>query len=188
MSTEIRKKLFTYCAAKVPHASDACEEVHSLVSTQNRVTLRKWWKACATALMLCIATHLFGQIRSGTITGTITESTGAVVPDADVVVTETATQVSYPTKTNKNGLYTVPYLESGDYSVSVTKMGFEKFTENNIHLDPAQAVRLDARLTVGAVTAGVQVNASSLELQTEDATLFEHNAGFGYRRDPEPNQ
>lgn len=113
MSIEIRKKLFTYCVAKILHASDASEGVHSLVSKQNRVTLRKWWIACATALILCVAIHLHAQIRSSTITGTITEKTGAVVPDADVMVTETATQVSYPTKTNKDGLYTVPYLESG---------------------------------------------------------------------------
>ena len=127
--------------------------------------------ACAALLMLGTAISLHAQIRSGTITGTVTENTGAVVPNADVLVTETNTQVSYPTKTNKDGLYTVPYLAPGDYSVSITAANFEKFTVNAAHLNPAQILELDAKLTVGATTSVVQVTASQVQLQTEDSSI-----------------
>jgi hypothetical protein len=69
------------------------------------------------------------------------------------------------------GLYTVPYLEAGDYTVTVTKTGFEKYTETNLHLDPAQTVKIDVKLTVGAASAQVEVSASTLQINTQDATL-----------------
>ena len=127
--------------------------------------------ACAVLLMLGTAISLHAQIRSGTITGTVTEKTGAVVPNADVLITETNTQESYPTKTNKDGLYTVPYLAPGDYTVSITAANFEKFTVNSAHLNPAQILELDAKLTVGATTSVVQVTASQVQLQTEDSSI-----------------
>jgi len=111
------------------------------------------------------------QLRSATITGIVTDPTGAIIPDADVVVTETATSVSYPSKTNNVGLFTVPYLEAGDYTVTVTKAGFEKFTLNNLRLDSAQTVREDIKLTIGAETVAVTVNASTQQIDAEDGTL-----------------
>jgi hypothetical protein len=124
--------------------------------------------------LLCLflaAPRAWAQVRSATITGLVTDPTGAVIPDADVVVTATATSVSYPSKTDHVGLYTVPYLAAGDYTVTITKGGFQKSTVNNLHLDSAQTVRQDVKLTVGSVTAEVQVNASTLQLNTEDGTL-----------------
>ena len=129
------------------------------------------WVMCVAVFMLCAAMSLHAQLRSSTITGTVTDATGAVVPNAAIIVTETATNVSYPSKTNGEGLYTVPYLEAGDYSVTITKAGFEKYTETNLHLDPAQTAKVDAKLTVGAASAQVEVSAAALQLNTEDATL-----------------
>ena len=121
--------------------------------------------------LLLAAPGAWAQIRSGSITGTVTDPTGAVVTDAEVIITNTGTNDSYPTKTTGAGLYTVPYLEAGDYTVSITKAGFERFTETNLHLDPAQTVKVDVKLTVGATTAQVEVSASELQLSTEDAML-----------------
>src|SRR5271156_3680996 len=86
------------------------------------------------------------QIRSGTITGSAQDPSGAVITDAEVTVTNTATNVSYTTKTNQAGLFTVPYLEDGTYSVVVAKAGFETFTENSVHLDPSETARVAAKL------------------------------------------
>ena len=69
------------------------------------------------------------QIRSGTITGSAQDPSGAVITDADVTVTNSATNVSYTTKTNEAGLFTVPYLEEEPIPSPVTKGGFETFTE-----------------------------------------------------------
>lgn len=122
------------------------------------------------ALLVLGATG-YAQVFSGSITGTVTDSSGAVVSDANVVVANTGTNASYPTKTTGSGIYTVPYLEPGEYSVSVTKSGFQTFTVSSVHLDPAQTVREDVKLTVGATSAVVQVNASTLQLQTDNATV-----------------
>ena len=126
---------------------------------------------CVAVLLLCAVMSLHAQLRSSTVTGTVADATGAVVANADVVVTQTATNISYPSKSNGEGLYTVPYLAAGDYTVTVTKAGFEKFTETNLHLDPAQTVKVDIKLTVGATSAEVEVSASTLQINTEDATL-----------------
>ncbi len=111
------------------------------------------------------------QIRSGTITGSAQDATGAVITDADVTVTNTATNVSYSTKTNQAGLFTVPYLEEGTYSVAVTKAGFETFTENDVHLDPSETARVAATLRVGSASAKVEVTASAVQLQTDSSTV-----------------
>src|SRR5580698_6675232 len=66
---------------------------------------------CVLACSLFVAPHAYAQIRSATITGIVTDPKGAVVVDAQVTVTNTATRVEYTTKTTAAGLYTVPYLE-----------------------------------------------------------------------------
>jgi hypothetical protein len=111
------------------------------------------------------------QIRSGTITGSAMDSSGAAIVDADVTVTNSATNVAYTTKTSGAGLFTVPYLEDGTYSVAVTKAGFETFTENDVHLDPAATARVAAILRVGSATAKVEVTASQVQLQTDSSTV-----------------
>jgi hypothetical protein len=81
-----------------------------------------------------------GQIRSGIITGSVEDSSGATVTDANVTVTDTGTNISYSTKTTQSGFYTVPGLAPGTYSVFISQLGFETYTENGIHLDPGQTV------------------------------------------------
>src|ERR1700727_954816 len=75
---------------------------------------------CALLCLLFAAPDAWAQIRSATITGLVTDPTGAVVPGADVIVTETATSISYESKSDGKGLFTVPYLEAGDYTVTIT--------------------------------------------------------------------
>jgi hypothetical protein len=136
-----------------------------------RVGLRAAWSACAILLMICAASVLNAQAHDATITGTVTDSTGAVVAGADVVVTETATGVTYPTKTDGVGLYVAPYLEAGDYSVTITKANFKTVTVKALHIDSAQTVREDVKLSVGAATIQVEVNAEALHINTEDGAL-----------------
>jgi hypothetical protein len=129
-------------------------------------------RVASTLLCLSLlATTGNAQIRSGTITGSALDTTGAAITDADVTVTNTGTNVSYNTKTNQAGLFTVPYLEDGTYSVSVTKAGFETFAEDNVHLDPSQTARVAATLRVGSATAKVEVTAAAVQLQTDSSTV-----------------
>jgi trimeric autotransporter adhesin len=125
----------------------------------------------SAVLCLVLLPNLHAQIRSATITGLVTDPSGAVIPDATVVVTETATSVSYPSKSDNKGLFTVPYLEAGDYTVTITKEGFKKSTINRLHIDSAQTVRQDVKLIIGATNVQVEVDASAQQINTEDGTL-----------------
>src|SRR5436190_24200426 len=99
--------------------------------------------------------------------GTLTDSSGATVPNATVTVTETQTGVSRKTSTTSDGVYTVPYLAPGVYRVEVENPGFKKFSRDNVGLAVSSTVRIDATLEPGAVSETVDVKAESPILQTD---------------------
>ena len=111
------------------------------------------------------------QIKSGTITGLVTDKTNAVIPDALVTVINEDTQVSDKGKTDSAGEYTVPYLAAGRYAVTVEKPGLSVFKVTGIVLGTGQQVRLDAQLQLGRVGTTVQVQADAIALQTESTSV-----------------
>lgn len=125
------------------------------------------WALCMFVMTLSAS----AQIRSGTISGLVTDPKGAVVVGADVTVTETATHVFYTTKTTGAGLYLIPYLGSGSYNVSVSKAGFQDVMVNGLVVNPSQTVNQDVQLHVGAVTSVIEVQAAAETLQTESSTI-----------------
>lgn len=133
------------------------------------------WRAIRTAggagLMFCAAMSVSAQIRSGTITGRVTDQNGAVVVGATVRVTSTDTHATYATTTGQTGMYTVPYLQAGTYSVSINKPGFQQEAIHGIVLSTAQIARGDAVLRVGAASATVEVQATAEQLQTESTSI-----------------
>ncbi|MFB3776607.1 MAG: carboxypeptidase regulatory-like domain-containing protein [Bryobacteraceae bacterium] len=122
-------------------------------------------------LGLAMAAMLYAQIRSGTITGSVRDATGAVVPRAEVVVTNQDTGISDKTVTNEAGLFTVPYLQAGSYTVTVTMAGFAPFRQSGVTLSTAQTVRVDVELRLGAVEQTVEVSAGALQIQTESSNV-----------------
>lgn len=127
--------------------------------------------ACVAALCLVWTSLAFGQIRSGTITGTVTDTTGAVVPGAEVVVTHLETNISSSVVSTDAGLFTAPYLAAGTYSVTVTLTGFAPFKQSGVTLGTAQTVRVNAELRMGDVGETVEVSAAATQLQTGNATV-----------------
>lgn len=123
------------------------------------------------AATLMLSPGLFAQLRSSTIVGTVTDSSGAAVPAAEITVREQKTNVTYEFKTNEVGQYTVPYLPVGVYSVSVKKEGFKTITKSDIPLETAATVRVDFTLEVGQVETTVTVEASGATLQTDTAVV-----------------
>jgi hypothetical protein len=121
--------------------------------------------------LLLITSMVFGQIRSGTISGTVKDPTGAVVANADVIVTEQETNVATATKTNSSGQYTVPYLPAGTYTVSVTVPGFLNYRQTGIPLATAQSIRVDVELQVGGVEQAIEVTADVAQIQTDSSTV-----------------
>ena len=102
------------------------------------------------------------------MTGVVRDSGGAVLADAAVVVTNVATGISVTTRTNADGIYTVPSLRPGEYSLAVERTGFTRTIRSGVTLQVAQVVRLDVTLQPGQVTESVEVvgAASLLENQT----------------------
>src|SRR4051812_44405595 len=114
---------------------------------------------------------LLAQSERGNIAGVVTDSTGAVVPNASVVITSHATNIPESVTTNGAGSYTAPNLAPGSYRVAVSALGFKRFVVDDVTLSAGGAARVDARLEVGAVGESVEVKASAAQLQTENAKI-----------------
>jgi len=108
-----------------------------------------------------------GQANRATITGTVMDSSGAVVAGADVTATNTADNVETKTVSNDVGIYVVPNLPPGRYSVEFTKAGFETDVLPSVTLESTQVLRLDATLKVGNVTEAVTVTSEAPVLEEE---------------------
>jgi hypothetical protein len=110
---------------------------------------------------------LFAQnANTGEIRGTVTDSSGAVIPDVQVTITNVGTGVSTMVKTNSTGVYDVPTLLPGAYSVEFSKPGFSTFVRKGVTLG-VQVIGVDAQLKVGAVSQEVTVTAATPLVQTE---------------------
>jgi Carboxypeptidase regulatory-like domain len=123
--------------------------------------------------LLCIigiagcAVFTAGAQENAELSGTVSDPTGAVIANAKVILTNSATGEVRTGTTNGAGLYDFPALHIGSYNLKVTTQGFETYEKTGIVMNVAATVREDVRLTVGAGTTTVQVQANALHLQTE---------------------
>ena len=126
-----------------------------------------------TLLAALFAVCLLAQAPDprGNIVGRVTDPTGAVIPNADVRVTNVATGVVAATKTNQAGNFTLPYLLPGTYTMTVELTGFKKFVREGIQVRVNDTVELNPELQVGNVSESVEVTAETPLLQTAEATL-----------------
>jgi Carboxypeptidase regulatory-like domain len=126
---------------------------------------------CAV-LLLAIAGTMRAQIAgTGTIQGTISDATGAVIADAKVTITESSTLVSHESKTSGSGIYVFPNIPIGTYTVSVSAPGFRVYVSNGNVLEVGSNIDVDVKMTVGGQEQKVEVQATGLALQTEDASF-----------------
>jgi Carboxypeptidase regulatory-like domain len=123
-------------------------------------------------LMVISAGLSFSQTQTtGTISGTITDATGAVIPGAKITLTNKGTGLSQTTTTNSAGYYVFPNLQAGTYDVSIEKEGFQRCVNTGVRLDPAGSVPLGCSMQVGEVTQTVEVQAQALTVQTEESKV-----------------
>jgi hypothetical protein len=123
--------------------------------------------AAALGMVLCFS-GAHAQSGAGSIQGTVTDPSGAVIPGASVRVVNQATGVAIDTKSNNVGFYEVPELFTGTYSVSVSSPGM-KTTSQSVELLVAQNAVVDMSLTAGAVSQQVTVSGNAVQLQTTDS-------------------
>ncbi len=112
---------------------------------------------------------LWAQSDRATITGNVTDPSGAVIVGATVAATNTATRVSTRTTSTSTGNYTIPSLRVGTYELSVEQSGFKKYLQGGILLEVGQTVRVDAQMQLGQATELVEVTAQAAQLQTSTA-------------------
>ena len=130
----------------------------------------------AILLVICLlgaftARRVEAQMSYGSLVGTVTDTTGAIIAGAHVEVKNTATDISHAAITGARGSYSFVNLIPGDYSVTVTKQGFQSTTKRGIDVQIGGTVRANLALSVGNVSQTVTVTASQAALQTESASL-----------------
>jgi hypothetical protein len=111
----------------------------------------------------------FGQAVNGTIVGTVTDATGAVVANAKVTITEQTTNISHTANANESGNFTFADLPPGVYSVGVELTGFKKEQRKDIELLVNTTQRVDVQLQPGNITETIEVTGAPPALQTEKA-------------------
>jgi hypothetical protein len=145
-----------------------------------RDTIRLWTLrrevAFAVRVLSCLLAFLLfagpsrAQVTTGNLSGQVLDSSGAIVSGATVTATAVDTGYTRSSKTGGDGSYILPELPIGNYTVSATAQGFQTFNQG-VSLGVGERVRLDLHLTVGAENQTVQVNAQTVNLSRDDASI-----------------
>jgi hypothetical protein len=140
--------------------------------TKSRSFLSPIWATLFLLTLLAVSGRLHAQAgATGTILGTVTDSTGAMVPNANVTVTNTATGAKVRMTTSSAGDYQASSLNPGSYSVAAEMAGFQKSVTNSFTLAVDQRIRVNVALKTGAVTETVEVMAQALALDTDSSAI-----------------
>src|SRR5690349_7906405 len=124
-----------------------------------------------SAFLLTVAC-VFGQAGgTGTIQGTVTDPSGAIVPGASVTAINNATGVKIERQTTEAGFFTLNLLTAGEYTVTVKATGFQTLTQVKVIVDALATVGLDLKLQVGTSNQSVTVETTPSMLKTDDVAL-----------------
>ncbi|MBZ5562800.1 MAG: carboxypeptidase regulatory-like domain-containing protein [Acidobacteriia bacterium] len=132
---------------------------------------RNWaWAALVVICLLgCVPISAWAQVTSGSLTGVVTDPTSAVVPAANVVLTDTNKGYDYTGTTDATGRYLITNLPSGTYKMAVNAPGFKSFTQTDIVITIGARLSADVRLEIGASAQTVEVVGAPPILSTQDA-------------------
>lgn len=130
---------------------------------------KKFW--IALLVVACAAVYLPAQTTNGLINGSITDSTGAVVPGAQVTIVNRDTGQARTASSDASGLYVVPQLAPGIYTLTAKKEGFASVKHESIQLLVNQSLTIDFKLSVASVAQTVEVSEAPPQLNTTSATL-----------------
>src|SRR3984893_3575929 len=125
-------------------------------------------------VMVCLlvtATSILAQSDTSSMSGTVTDVSGALVPNAQITIHNNATLADRTITSNENGAFTLTNLAPGDYSVRATKPGFQTTTLNDVHLDPSIGRKIDIAMKVGDTSVTITVEALANTVQTESGSV-----------------
>lgn len=137
------------------------------VRCKTRLALSLW--LLFAAVVVFHPSFVYGQADTSSASGTVTDSTGAVVPNAKVVIHNDATGAERTVTSNSSGYYTVTNLPPGSYTIHIEAPGFQTAVRSGNHLDPNIGSKIDVTLEAGSNTTTVTVQADANTLQTESA-------------------
>ncbi|MGA2737830.1 MAG: carboxypeptidase-like regulatory domain-containing protein [Bryobacteraceae bacterium] len=128
--------------------------------------------ACIRGVLLGLlfAVAVFAQRDLGTIAGTVTDPTGAGIPNAKITITEVATNLSYDVISSAAGEYTRPALKPGIYTVAAEAQGFRRVAQENVVVTAGDRIGVNLTLPVGNVSESIEVSANAPLLQTENTS------------------
>src|SRR5450759_3374729 len=149
--------------------SRICAEA-SLANVKNgRITMRVLY--CLLAALLAVATVTAQVGGTGTIQGTVTDPSGAVLAGASVVATNVETGVQTSRKTTEAGFFVLSPLQPGEYTVTIKAEGFQTLTQKSLEVVALGTLGLNPTMQLGASTTSITVEAAPPLLHTDDATL-----------------
>ena len=137
---------------------------------------------CALLLLLITLRPFAGQTTFATITGTITDSSGAVLPGATVIATHVGSNYRYTGVSNEAGGYTIPQLREGVYTLTISATGFKEAYIPQITLVSLDVRRIDQRMEVGSVDTRIEVSAQASLIETETARISDSKNSVQLRR------
>jgi hypothetical protein len=123
------------------------------------------------ASLFVVTQAVYAQVDTGAISGTVRDSSGAVVVAANVKITETETAITSVLLTNNDGFYSAPSLHIGKYSISASAAGFSTETKTDIEIRVQDRLNIDFTLAVGQTSTVVNVEGGAPILQTEDSSM-----------------
>jgi hypothetical protein len=134
-------------------------------------SLRLWLTAAMMSIVVSAAAFAQGGRTASSIIGTVTDASGAVIPGASVVVKNAATGTEFTATTNEQGGFTIPAIDPGTYTVTVTLSGFKTAVANDVVVNAATPASVRVKMEVGGLEETVTVNSASEIVQTQSAAV-----------------
>jgi hypothetical protein len=127
--------------------------------------------ALLTLIVLLCALTAMAQIQNGQFAGTVTDPSGAAVPNAKITMTNAATGLSVTATSNGTGAYQVSELPPGTYKVTIEAAGFKTYSDSGVTLNAGSTTHVDAKMVLGQTREVVEVTGESSQVNTEEAKL-----------------
>jgi Carboxypeptidase regulatory-like domain/TonB dependent receptor len=127
----------------------------------------------AVLAFVLLALALASASITGSISGVVTDKSGAVVSGASVVATDTTTGVKTSQKTDAKGFYNLPTLAVGTYDLEITQVGFKTYKQTGLVIDANSALRADASLQVGSINEKIEISTEAAQVETQSTQMGE---------------